>query len=145
MFEKPKSETPTARSHGAETIVGTSVKLKGNIKSDGDIIVDGVITGEIKTKGAVMVGKNANILASVKAANVTVSGVVQGNIEATDRLEITESGKVLGDIATSVLSIAPGAVFTGKSQMSTLTPEKDVEPVMETEEPETKEEKKAEK
>lgn len=145
MFEKPKSETTASRGHSAETIVGTSVKLKGNIKSDGDIIVDGVITGEIKTKGTVVVGKNANILASVKAAIVTVSGVVQGNIEATEKLEITESGKVLGDIATAVLSITPGAIFTGKSQMSTLPTEKEVEPVAEVEEPEPKEEKKAEK
>lgn len=117
MFEKGKIEIP--RSDGAaETVVGTSVKLKGNLKSDGDIIVDGVVTGEIKTKGSVIVGPNANIVAGVKAKNISVSGAIQGNVEASDKLEITETGRIIGDIAANVLSIAPGAVFTGKSQMS---------------------------
>jgi len=145
MFEKPKTELAPTKSHGAETIVGTSVKLKGNIKSDGDIIVDGVITGEVKTKGSVVIGKNANILANVKATNVSVSGMVQGNIEAVERLELTESGKVLGDISASILSIAPGAIFTGKSQMAASHQEKEIEPVVEIEEIIETEKKKEEK
>ena len=145
MFEKPKTEAVTTKSHGAETIVGTSVKLKGNIKSDGDILVDGVITGELKTKGSVVIGKNANILASIKASNISISGMVQGNVVATDRLEITETGKVLGDISANILSISPGAIFTGKSQMADVHAEKEIEPVIEIEEPEEKTEKKEDK
>lgn len=141
MFEKTKTENYSVKNQVAETIVGTSVKLKGNIKSDGDIIVDGIVTGEIKTKGSVIIGKNANVLANIKASNITVSGIVQGNIEAKDRLDITETGKVLGDIASNVLSIAPGAIFTGKSQMVVVTQEREVEPIMEIEENEIKEEK----
>lgn len=137
MFEKPRGEMVTVEKGGAETIVGTSVKLKGNLKSDGDITVDGIVTGEIKTKGSVIVGKNANIVASMKAKNISISGTVQGNIEATDKLEITETGKVLGDVTSNVLSISPGAVFTGKSQMAEVQKEivpevvPEVEPVIE--------------
>lgn len=119
MFEKGKAQpTVNVSTHSAETIVGTSVKLKGNLKSDGDIFVDGIVAGEIKTKGSVKIGANANVIASIKAKNVSVSGSVQGNIEAADRLEITQSGRVFGDIAASVLSISAGAVFSGKSQMA---------------------------
>jgi cytoskeletal protein CcmA (bactofilin family) len=135
MFEIKKSEI-VVNEGAAETIVGTSVKLKGNLKSDGDIIVDGVVAGEIKTKGSVKIGKNANIIASIKAKNVSVSGIVQGNIEVSDRLELLETGKVLGDISANVLSIAAGAVFTGKSQMNDTHKEIADEPTAELEVPE---------
>lgn len=127
MFEKGKIEPSQ---EGSQTIVGTSVKLKGNLRSDGDIIIDGIVSGELKTKGSVIIGKNANILANIKARNVSVAGIVQGNIEAAERLEISETGKVIGDLAATVLSIAPGAVFSGKSQMVDAhreTPESEVE------------------
>lgn len=130
------------KAEGAETVVGTSVKLKGNLNSTGDIIIDGSVNGELKTKGAVVVGNNATILGNIKAQNVQVSGVVQGNIEVTDKLQLTETGKVFGDISAAVLSIAPGAVFTGTSKMNDTHREVAPEPVMETE-VEKKEEKAA--
>jgi len=147
MFEKPRGEMVTVEKGGAETIVGASVKLKGNLKSDSDITIEGIVTGEVKTKGSVIIGKNANIVASVKAKNISISGAVQGNVEATDRLEITETGKVLGDISANVLSVAPGAVFTGKSQMAEAHKEpmveavSEVEPVIEDEQGEKTEKK----
>jgi cytoskeletal protein CcmA (bactofilin family) len=140
MFEKQKGEVVVTEG-AAETIVGTSVKLKGNLKSDGDVIIDGVVTGEVRTKGSVKIGPNANIIANVKAKNVSVSGAVQGNVEAADRLEISETGKVLGDISANVLSIAPGAVFSGKSVMVEVHKEDVTEPVAETEEIEEEKEK----
>jgi cytoskeletal protein CcmA (bactofilin family) len=129
MFDKGKIEG--IKSEGAETIVGTSVKLKGNLKSDGDIIIDGIVSGELKTKGSVIIGPNASVVASIRAKDVTVSGAVQGNIEATDRLELTETGRVIGDISANVLSISAGAIFTGNSKMNDTHKEIAHEPVME--------------
>jgi cytoskeletal protein CcmA (bactofilin family) len=136
MFDKKDEFVPTG---AAETVVGTSVKLKGNLKSDGDITVDGSVNGEIKTKGTVTVGPNANIIANVHAKNVNIAGTVQGNIVATDRLNISESGRVYGDISANILSVAAGALFSGKSTMAEnikepeieLTVEKDEEPTLE--------------
>lgn len=116
MFENNKKEEYIS-SATAETIVGTSVKLKGNLKSDGDITIDGNINGEVKTKGTVNIGPNANIIGSIKAKHVIAAGTVQGNINATEKLTITETGRVYGDIATNTLSISSGAIFTGKSAM----------------------------
>lgn len=131
MFEKQKIDG--MKSEGAETIVGTSVKLKGNLKSDGDIIIDGIVTGELKTKGSVIIGKNANIIANIKAKDIIISGAVQGNVEATDRLDITETGRVVGDISATVLSVAAGALFAGNSKMNDSHREAAIEPVMEEE------------
>lgn len=138
MFEKKEE---LVSSGAAETIVGTSVKLKGNLKSDGDITIDGSLNGEIKTKGIVAIGPNAHVIASIRAKRITISGTVQGNVEAIEQLSITESGRVYGDIITNILSIAPGAIFTGKSSMLEKVKQPLHEPVVEQEtEPEEKSE-----
>lgn len=138
MFEK-KEDFPTADSKSIETIVGESVKLKGNLKSNGDIIINGSITGDVSTKASVQVGTSANVVASIKAANVQISGVVQGNIEAKETLQISETGKVYGDIHSGVLVVSPGALFTGKCTMMESKREIDLEPVLEEEEEPQKE------
>ena len=140
MFEKKDEKIVSGV---AETIVGTSVKLKGNLKSDGDITVDGSVNGEIKTKGAVNIGPSAHVIANVKAKKVAVSGTVQGNIEATERLTITETGRIYGDIVANVLSISAGAIFTGKSTMMEKIKPQETEPIVEIDEDveEPKEEK----
>jgi len=143
MFEK-KEEIRVFETQNAETVVGTSVKLKGNLKSDGDININGSVSGDVRTKASVKVGETANVLANIKAKNVQVSGTVQGNIEAKDTLQILETGKVYGDILAGVLTVSPGAIFSGKCAMNETRREVDLEPILETEEPETddKEEKK---
>jgi cytoskeletal protein CcmA (bactofilin family) len=131
VFERKEEQLISG---AAETVVGTSVKLKGNLKSDGDITVDGSVNGEIKTKGTVTIGPNANIIASVHAKNVNVAGTVQGNVVATDRLNISESGRVYGDVSANILSISAGALFSGKSTMADNIKEPEIELVVETEE-----------
>lgn len=132
MFEK-KDEVISS-SGVAETIVGTSVKLKGNLQSGGDITIDGSVNGEIKTKGSVNIGPNANVIANVKAKQVIVAGTVQGNIEAIERLTLTETGRVYGDVVVNLLSISAGAIFTGKSTMIEKVKQPTTEPVAEKEE-----------
>jgi cytoskeletal protein CcmA (bactofilin family) len=134
MFEKGREEM--MKGGASETVVGASVKLKGNLRSDGDILIDGVVTGDLKTKGSVVVGETASVVASIKAQNIVISGAVQGNIEVSDRLEITKTGKVIGDLMANVLSIAPGASFSGKCQMPDHARATVAEPVLETEESE---------
>ena len=133
MFEK-KEDFPSTDNKNIETIVGESVKLKGNLKSDGDIIVNGSISGDVKTKASVQVGTNANVVASIKASNVQVSGVVQGNIEARETLQISETGKVYGDINVGVLIVSPGALFSGKCTMLETKRDIELEPTLEAEE-----------
>lgn len=131
MFDRKEEFVTTGV---AETVVGTSVKLKGNLKSDGDITVDGSVNGEIKTKGTVNIGPNANIIANVHAKNVNVAGTVQGNVVATDRLSVSESGRIYGDIAANILAISAGALFSGKSTMSENIKSPEIELVVEKEE-----------
>lgn len=141
MFDKKDNFTPV-ESKNAETIVGASVKLKGNLKSDGDININGSVSGDVKTKASVKIGENANVVASVKAKNVYISGVVQGNIEARETLQIAEAGKVYGDIHAGVLVVSPGAFFSGKCTMTETKRDIELEPILEEESPLEEETKK---
>lgn len=101
----------------AETIVGPSVKVEGELVSEGNVRIDGKVTGNVETTQNLAIGEQAVISANVKAANAVVAGKVKGNVTVEEALEITETGQVEGDIAARIISIAPGAVFRGQCHM----------------------------
>lgn len=105
-----------------ETIIGPGVILKGSLKAQSSVRVDGTVEGEIEADGNVVVGEKADIKANITAQNVTIAGLVRGNVFARGRLEITAKGKVLGDISTATLSIEEGGIFQGRSTMPHETP-----------------------
>ncbi len=110
-----------ARSSPAATrnVLSSDVEIKGTVKFNHDLVVDGKIEGEISSDGSLTIGENARIKAEVKTATVIVYGKVHGNLTATDRVELKASAEVVGDIKAKTLSIEPGAIFVGKSTVGT--------------------------
>lgn len=100
-----------------DTVIGSSVKLKGNLVSEGDITVDGRMAGNIKSGGHVTIGINAHVNGDINADSVTVIGHLEGNIKSSDITALAESGQVYGDIKTGRIEIALGAIFIGQSTM----------------------------
>lgn len=100
-----------------DTVIGSGVKLKGNVTSEGDIAIDGSLAGNIKSGGHVTIGVNGRIGGSIQAISLTVAGYVEGDVKANDSVSIMESGQVHGDIDTGRLEIGMGAVFIGTSKM----------------------------
>lgn len=100
-----------------ETTVGATVKIEGDLVSEGDIRVDGLVTGKIKTSKNLFVGSMAKIEADVEAGNAILSGIVKGDIKVKENLVIEETGQVYGNIACARLAIAEGAHFTGSCTM----------------------------
>jgi len=103
--------------HSAETFIGPSVKLEGNFSGEGDVVIEGMLVGNLVTKGDVRVGTNAVIEAEVQAKNANVAGKVRGNIIA-NLLKLTATASIQGDIKAMALSIEEGAVVNGKINMS---------------------------
>lgn len=101
-----------------ETIVGATVKIEGDLVSEGDIKVDGLVAGKIKTSKNLYVGPAANIQADIDSGNAVIAGQVKGEIKIKDNLLIQETGKVSGNISCARLSITEGAKFTGSCTMS---------------------------
>lgn len=102
---------------GAETIIGTGVKVKGDLVSESDILIDGELTGTLKAKGDISVGVNGRVVATITATNVRIAGHLKGDITASGAASITETGSVEGNITSGGLDIAPGGVFIGRSSM----------------------------
>jgi len=100
-----------------ETVIGPSVKVKGDFNGQGNIIVEGTVDGSLKTNGNLEVGKTAKITANVEAKEAKIGGQVSGNVKIKGFLEITATAKIFGDIETSGLSIERGAIFNGKCIM----------------------------
>lgn len=104
---------------GAEdTIIGSAIKVEGDLVSSGNIIVEGEVSGSIKTDKDLRVGEKAKIVAEVNAREAYISGKVQGNVKVQNKLELSSTAEINGDIEVKTLIIAAGAVFNGKCAMS---------------------------
>ena len=104
-------------SSGQRNVLLPDVEIKGTVRFENDLIVDGKIEGEITSDGSLTVGENARIKAEIKTRTVVVYGKVQGNITVTERLELRANAEVIGDIKAAVLAMDAGATFVGNSNV----------------------------
>lgn len=102
-----------ALTHETETVIANSVRVEGDFVSDGNIRIEGEVSGSISTKQDLMVGEHAKITADVVAQNGTLAGELRGNLKVGERLELTSTARVFGDIQAKVLTVAPGAIMKG--------------------------------
>ncbi len=114
MFGKNQ---PVASSKNIETIIGPSVKVEGDFRGEGDLIIEGMLVGNLTTKNNLKIGQEAVVEATVKANNAFVAGRVKGNITIKGRLDITSSAVIVGDIKAAMLSIESGALIQGNVSM----------------------------
>jgi cytoskeletal protein CcmA (bactofilin family) len=104
-------ETPSVN------IIGNGTDINGNIKSNGDLRIDGFIKGTIQATGKVVVGSTGRVEGEISCQNADISGDVKAHIKVTELLSLKANAVVSGDILTNKLAIEPGAVFTGACKM----------------------------
>jgi cytoskeletal protein CcmA (bactofilin family) len=102
------------------TIVGQTMLIKGNLEGDEDLTVQGRIEGSLSLTKTLIIEPNGVVKADVSVANAVVSGVMVGNLTASDSLEITESGRMVGDIRAPRVIVVEGASVRGKVDMGDL-------------------------
>lgn len=95
------------------TIVGPGSFLRGELAVAGFVRVDGDIDGSLETDGRVIVGEGARIRGDVRAREITVGGVVQGDVVAEDGVTILSTGMVLGDVLTRRLNVEDSVILNG--------------------------------
>lgn len=115
MFRRDVSPTP--EQDKVNTLIGVGTEIKGTIKATGGLRVDGRVDGELVHEGDLVVGEEGVVEANIKTRNATIAGEVRGNIEASGRVEIVSTGRLLGDIVVTTLIVNEGAVFDGNCQM----------------------------
>lgn len=103
--------------HEPETVIAASVKLEGDFQSQGNVLIEGVVEGSLKTERDLRVGERARISADVHAANATIAGEVRGNVVVAERLELEPTARLHGDVRTKILVVASGATVNGKLTM----------------------------
>jgi cytoskeletal protein CcmA (bactofilin family) len=99
-----------------ETIVGIETRLVGKVSAKGTIRVDGIVEGDVQADW-VVVGETGKIVGNTCARGMVVGGSVEGNIEATEMVELKEKATMVGEIHAPKLGISEGAVFDGRARM----------------------------
>jgi len=100
------------------TIIGIGAECNGDFKSDTSIRIDGVVTGNVTVANTVIVGASGVINGDINAKIVIIGGEVYGNLNVPEKVELTSTARVLGDITTSGLVIDEKAIFQGRCDMN---------------------------
>lgn len=114
---------PAIRSGSAA--LGKNVTVKGQIFAREDLTIDGEVEGTVEChEHRLTIGPNARVQAGLKAREIIIHGSIQGNVDATDKIDIKKEAKLVGDIKTSRIVIEDGAYFKGSIDISKPSPAK---------------------
>ena len=123
LSSMPAGRIESDTSRGGSATIGKAVKIVGQIFSREDLFVDGDVEGTIELmEHKLTVGPNGKVHAGVKAREVVALGAIQGNVEASDRIEIRKDAKLVGDIKTARIVIEDGAYFKGSIDIVKVEP-----------------------
>lgn len=99
-------------------VVGKSIVIKGELSGNEDLVVEGNVDGTITlTDNNLVVGADGRVNANLFARSVTITGKVEGDVSASERVEITATGSLKGNIRSPRLVINDGAFFQGSVEM----------------------------
>ncbi len=119
MFSKDSKDVETtpvkvSQKQHVPTIISASLRIVGNLISDGDVQVDGIIDGNVRSR-TLTIGESATINGEVEAETVHIHGSITGQIKS-QKVELGPTAKVVGDITHSILTVDSGAYLEGNCQ-----------------------------
>lgn len=103
----------------ANTVIGSSIVIDGEISGDEDLVIQGTVKGKISLRESLYVEGSGVVEADIETQNVEIAGRVTGNIQATDKVELKADCRVVGDVKAPRILIADGASFKGNVDMDT--------------------------
>ena len=101
----------------SHNLIGAGTSIEGDIRSNGDVRIDGALVGTIETKGRLVVGATGSIEGDIVCQNALIEGAIKGKITVSELLSLKATAKLAGDITTNKLAIEPGANFSGTCSM----------------------------
>jgi cytoskeletal protein CcmA (bactofilin family) len=106
-------------SENGQARIGKSVVIRGEVKGNEDLVIDGRVEGTVTlNESRLTIGSSANVAADLSAKDVLILGQVQGNIQATGRVELRAGSVVEGDVHAHRLAVEDNAVFRGKVDLT---------------------------
>lgn len=109
--ETSQSDMPTSTT----TLIAKGVRVEGDFSSDGNVTIEGEVKGKLSTEGRLVVGKDAIIEGTVKAASASVAGSITGPLTVDEGLDLLATSVIKGDISAKTLLVERGAVIDGKT------------------------------
>jgi cytoskeletal protein CcmA (bactofilin family) len=118
MFNKEKAAAYSEKSYSnSAKLISPGTSLKGDVKSENDLRIDGTIQGNVYSSSKIIVGPSGFVEGNIEGANADITGKVTGNITVKELLQLRGESNVQGNISAVKLQIDPTAVFNGKCQM----------------------------
>lgn len=117
---KREEEYVSARPGEVHTLLGKGSEFEGKLTFEGQVRIDGKFSGQIFTKDTLVIGDGARINAEINAGTVIVNGVVEGNIRATQMIELHQPGRIKGNLEAPSLSMDRGVIFEGSCKMENI-------------------------
>lgn len=114
---RPRRTQQPAEQPRIRTRLGKDTHLVGTLRFRDSVEISGSLEGSIVAEGFLLIRDGARIKADITAREIIVAGEVHGNIVATDRLEILETGQIYGNVRTAHFRVADGVIFEGKCEM----------------------------
>ena len=110
--------TPEPTSMRTTAMIGPSITIKGTVTGDEDLIVQGKVEGSIELNDhEVSVGSSGQVTADINARVIRIDGEVSGDVSGNEKVVISKSGNVRGNIVAPRVTLEDGAVFKGSIDM----------------------------
>jgi cytoskeletal protein CcmA (bactofilin family) len=117
MFSSKSRSSYDATTSNASTMIGAGTSITGDLESNGDIRIDGILKGNLKAKAKIIIGADGVVEGNIEGLQADVMGHVTGNIKVQELLFLHGTAELHGDICAGKLQIEPTAVFNGKVNM----------------------------
>jgi cytoskeletal protein CcmA (bactofilin family) len=118
----PAPAPQATQRRGSNTVIGTSINIRGDITAEETVTIEGSVDGTIETTQNVVIAPEGRVRADIRASVITISGRVKGDMFATNKVDLTPSGQLEGNIQAPKLAIAESAMFKGSIDMSQPAP-----------------------
>lgn len=117
---KREDDNVSSRPGEVHTLLGKGSEFDGKLTFEGQVRIDGKFTGQIITKDTLVIGDGARVNAEIQAGTVIINGTVEGNIRATQHIELHTPARIKGSLETPTLSMDRGVIFEGTLKMENL-------------------------
>jgi cytoskeletal protein CcmA (bactofilin family) len=117
MFNSKSKSSSDAAAGNASTMIGAGTTITGDMESNGDIRVDGILKGNLKGKAKIIIGAGGVVEGNIEGLQADIMGRVDGTIKVQELLFLHGKTQVNGDIYAGKLQVEPTAVFNGNCHM----------------------------
>ena len=118
---KREEDNGMVRSGEVHTLLGKGSEFDGKLTFEGQVRIDGKFSGQIITKDTLVIGDGARVNAEINAGTVIINGVVEGNIRATQLIELHQPARIKGNLETPSLAMDKGVIFEGSLKMESIS------------------------